>query len=72
MIYNEDDQFFIKFGTQVSVADRLRVLDDVRRKIMGRASYFQKEFCDKESHTTDSSADTIVMEAGPTPSEAYN
>ena len=71
MIYNEDGLFFLKFASHVATAERLKALDNVRRKIMGRAAYFVQEFSDMESDTTNTSTDTVGVEHK-VPGEPYD
>lgn len=55
-IYHEDGLFFVRFPWNVRATERVRVMDRIRRQIMGRAAYFQKSFQDTDSQ---SSASTI-------------
>ena len=68
IIYHEDSKFYLKFPTHVSAQQRLDVLDNVRRKIMGRSQYFDFELADTYSTL---SVETVEID-GPTPSEAYH
>jgi hypothetical protein len=67
IVYHEEGLFYLKFPTTVLAQQRLDVLDNVRRKIVGRSEYLDRELSDTQST---SSVDTIEQE-GPTPSEAY-
>lgn len=44
IIYHEEGVFYVKFPPHVTTKDRFCVLDNVRRKIIGRANYFANEF----------------------------
>lgn len=76
-IYHENGLFFVKFPWNVSTADRIVAMDDIRRKLSGRARFFQKTFSESESESTISSASVadikdFLQGNGPTPSEAHD
>lgn len=59
IIYHECGQFFLKFPISVTTQERLKVLDDVRRKIMGRVAYLHHELSDTESMSTTMSEESF-------------
>jgi len=76
MIYHEDRRFFVKFPWHVSTKARLDVLDDVRRKLVGRSVFMQRALSDTDSCSsvsTSSSLDSLCFsDNDPTPDEAYH
>lgn len=46
IIYHEEGVFYVKFPPHVTTTDREHALDNVRRKIIGRANYFAKPLSD--------------------------
>lgn len=46
IIYHDEGVFYVKFPPHVTTKERICVLDNVRRKIIGRANYFAKQLSD--------------------------
>ena len=77
-IYHEDGCFFVKFPWNVSTVDRIEAMDDIRRKIVGRAKFLNKTFSESDSNSTVSSLDGDIHDIkdfldgkSPTPAEMH-
>ena len=68
-IYHESCHFFVKFPWSVSTVDRIVVMDDIRRKLVGRVQFMNKTFYESESESVANIKDLLN---GPTPAEAHN
>lgn len=76
-IYHEDGCFFVKFPWGVSTADRVVAMDDIRRKLMGRAQFMHKALSESASESTvspdtDQHLEDFLHGLAPTPAEAHN
>ena len=75
-IYHEDGCFFVKFPWSVSTASRIVAIDDIRRKLMGRAQFMNKTLSESASTASLDSApshlEDFLQGHSPRPGEAHH
>ena len=61
LIYHDDGAFYVKFNYDMSTADRVKCMADVKQSIYGRASFLETRLSDAESVQSESTASTFSM-----------